>query len=177
MPDDEVQTTEAAADASPSPMAHLVPIGGSIVALVVGLAIGLWLVGPVAAERLASPGDQAAEHGSADHGGGHGAKGSGPSGKYRIENLVLNPAETKGTRFLMATVVVSLTGEGAEESLAERDAEIRDHLMSLLGSKTVDELTDVSRRGELKREIRVALSDLVPAEEIKAVYLPTFVIQ
>lgn len=173
MADEEVQQDEGESDAESPRKRSLLPLLGTGAALVVGLVIGLWLVGPAAAERLAGPSepDAAVAEGAAEH------RESSPVTSFTVENLILNPAETQGTRFLMATIVVSVEGDRGAEALGERDAEIRDHLMLLLGAKTVDELTDVGHRDELKEEIRAALAALVPSQTIVAVYLPTFVIQ
>lgn len=138
------------------------------VAVLLGAVAGVALVGPAAAERFSQP--EKAEHAKDD---GHGAA---PASSYTLESLVLNPADTKGTRFLMVSVVAKMSDSHGVDALAKRDAEIRDRLMSLLGSKTVDELTDVTRRDALKEEIRSALSALTEYE-VTAVYLPTFVIQ
>jgi flagellar FliL protein len=135
--------------------------------VLVGVAGGVVLVGPMAAERLA-----AAPTGGGD-GGGH---GGGGAETFAVENLVLNPAETGGTRFLMASIVAQVDGEAALSALESREAEVRDHLMGLLGAKTVDELTDVGNRDALKAEIRGALHGL-GFDGIEAVFLPTFVIQ
>lgn len=142
---------------------------GLIIAIVLGALLGgvggSLLLGPLAAEKLvAASGDGPAENREV------------PVESFSIENLVLNPAGTGGTRFLMTTIVARVEGEGALTILEEREAEVRDRLMELLGSKTVDELTDISHRDELKREILDALDGL-GLEGIHAVFLPTFVIQ
>ncbi len=172
MADEEVQQAEGESDEASGRTRGILPILGTVAALAVGLAIGLWLVGPVAAERLQAP-----AHTGAVAEGDEGGEDGSPVTTFTVENLVLNPAETQGTRFLMATIVAAVKGEGSAAALEERDVEIRDHLMLLLGGKTVDELTDVGHRDALKSEIQAALSELLPSQRIVTVYLPTFVIQ
>ncbi len=150
--------------------------GGGKLGLILVIAVGALLggiggvafVGPMAAERVAASPAEA----TGDHGGGHGGGGS----TFALENLVLNPAQTGGTRFLMASIVAQVDVDATLSELESREAEVRDRLMSLLGSKTVEELTDVRRRDSLKAEIRAALMEL-GFEGIDAVFLPTFVIQ
>ncbi len=158
--------------------AEAAPRGGGLVAsaivvgtLVVGGILGLIVVGPAAAERLSG-----ASAASADSASEHEAVAEVVE-SYTLESLVLNPADSKGTRFLMVSVVVTVTGAHGADVLGQRDAEIRDLLMSLLGAKTVDELTDVRMRAGIKDEIRTAIASLVPTREVRDVYLPTFVIQ
>jgi flagellar basal body-associated protein FliL len=61
--------------------------------------------------------------------------------------------------------------------LKGRDAEVRDALLSHFGRKTVEELTDMSRRPEMKKEVLALMKPLFPAGTIRAVYFPQFVIQ
>lgn len=153
------------------------------VAALVGGTTGMIVVGPLAAERFGA--EPAAAEAEAEADDGHGkSKGKdghggdyGSSPHYRVENLVLNPAETQGTRFLMATIVAELHDEKEVEALGSREAEVRDRLLSLLGSKTVGDLTDVTYRDTLKEEIRSALDELVGENGVERVFLPTFVIQ
>jgi flagellar FliL protein len=173
MADEELRATEAEGEGEGETprKRRLLPLVGGLLMLMAGLAVGLWVVGPAAAERLAEPpqseAEQAGEHESE----------SATVATYTVDNLVLNPAETQGTRFLMASLVVAVDGEETAAALLARDAEIRDHLILLLGSRTVEELTDVGHRDALKEEIRAALAELAPSHEIVAVYLPTFVVQ
>ena len=106
------------------------------------------------------------------------AEPSGPlPPAYTIDNLVLNPAGTEGTRFLMLTLSLSPRDEAATEVLKERDPELRDAVLRLLETKTIPELSDVTRRDSLKAQIQATLSKELPKGTLRKVYLPQFVIQ
>lgn len=112
------------------------------------------------------------------HGGGQGRRSAGRGETlHMLENLVVNPAETQGTRFLVATLALEMDSPASAARLAERDAEARDALIGVLGSKTVTELSDVRRRDDLKAELVQALGALIPNGRVRSVYLPQFVIQ
>jgi flagellar FliL protein len=96
---------------------------------------------------------------------------------YQIDNLVLNPAGTEGTRFLMATVAVQVPDEAAMALMKERDPELRDAVLRLLETKTIPELSDVTRRDSLKAQIQATLAKELPKGTLRKVYLPQFVIQ
>lgn len=140
-----------------------------IVALVLGLGgglpAGLFGVGPVVSQRLNAPAKEAVP--------------SEPAAKptFTIDNLVLNPAGTEGTRFLMVTVVAELDNKTAADELKQEMVAARDDLSQLLASKTVEELSQVKDRGALKEELRKHLQGLVDDGQVLRVYLPTFVIQ
>lgn len=156
-----------------------------VVGALIGGGAGAFFAGPMLADLVLGPVDVAAAevsaagaedgHGSeeGDHGDGHGAGAA----SYLIENLVLNPAQSNGTRFLMATISFDLNEESAVEEMASRDAQVRDALLTVLGHKTVEELTDISARDSLKSELKGAVSGILPEGVVRGIYLPQFVIQ
>lgn len=124
-----------------------------------------------AAQQEASHGD-----GGGSEGGGHG-QGSSSAGHHEIGNLVVNPAEAGGGRFLMVTLSLEVEPQSVTETLTERDAEIRDLLNRILGSKTVSELSDIDRRDEIKAEIRKSINQMLEHGKVKKVYTPQYVLQ
>jgi flagellar FliL protein len=173
MSDEEVQNSGSAESATPG-RGRMGAIVGLVIALAAGGGTGMTVLGPRVAGGVSS-GDSG-EHGEASGGGGgHGAEAAG--GSFTVESLVLNPAGSKGTRFLMATVVADVVDAATAETLRGREAAVRDRLMELLGSRTVDQLTDMGGRGALKESIREALDSIAGPHTVTRVYLPTFVIQ
>jgi flagellar protein FliL len=101
-----------------------------------------------------------------------------PRPVYLVEDLVLNPAGSQGTRFLMASVALEVRDEAAVAQLKERDPQIRDRLLTVLGSKTVNELVAPdSARAALRVELRDSTARLFPRGTVHRVYLPRFVVQ
>ena len=95
---------------------------------------------------------------------------------HSIENLVLNPAGSGGTRFLMVTATFELKDGSVEQQMKDHEAEVRDHILALLGKKTVEELTDISaaradQEGSARRR-----GPAVPEGRVQSL-LPQFVIQ
>lgn len=119
---------------------------------------------------------QQASGGSGGEGGGHGQGGS-TTGKHEIGNLVVNPAESGGSRFLMVTLSLEVEPQSTAETLSQRDAEVRDLLNRVLASKTVSELSDIDRRGEIKAEIRKSINEMLEHGKVKKVYTPQYVLQ
>ena len=118
-----------------------------------------------------------AEGDAAKAGGEHGGEKSAPP-LYTISDLVLNPAGSGGTRFLMLSVAFDMKDSSGVEALKSRDAEIKDAVLALVGSKTVDQLAEVSAREPLKVEIRDLVAKITKKPKaIKRVSFPQFVIQ
>jgi flagellar protein FliL len=138
----------------------------AVVGILAGAGAGLFALGPMLAKR----------------GGGHApavkaAEQANSFVVHAVENLVLNPAGSGGTRFLMVNATFELKDGGTEQLMKDHEAEVRDHILGLLGKKTVDELTDMTRREGLKKEVIDAVAPLFPKGAVKKVFFPQFVIQ
>jgi flagellar basal body-associated protein FliL len=62
-------------------------------------------------------------------------------------------------------------------SMEVRDAELRDIILTSLGNKTVDALTDVSGRERIKSEIQAAIDERFGKKAVSRIYFPQFVVQ
>ena len=97
---------------------------------------------------------------------------------YLIDNLVLNPANSGGGRFLLASVNLRLTDAATKESLVQRDAEARDAILRVLGTKQVEELVNIGNRERFKKDIRALINGMFPGKNVVlGVYFSQFVIQ
>ena len=61
--------------------------------------------------------------------------------------------------------------------LEVRDAQVKDLLIQVLASRTVEELASVHKREEIRGEIETRLEAILPAEGLDAVYFVNFVLQ
>jgi flagellar FliL protein len=96
---------------------------------------------------------------------------------HAIENLVLNPAGSNGSRFLMVTATFELKDASTEEKMKDHEAEARDRILGVLGRKTVDELSDINKRDAIKTELLDSVAPLFPKGSVLKVFFPQFVIQ
>jgi flagellar FliL protein len=136
-----------------------------VIGIVAGVSVGLFAAGPLLAKRgSAAPAKHETEAPSA-------------SVVHAIENLVLNPAGSGGTRFLMVTATFELKDGGSEQLMKDHEAEVRDHILALLGKKSVDDLTDITQREGIKTEVLAAVAPLFPKGAVRKVFFPQFVIQ
>jgi len=160
------QASETAPDAASAPAKGRGVMLLAVAGLVAGSAAGLFGLGPVLAKKRAltpPPAKTEAEPAS--------------SVTHEIANLVLNPAGSGGTRFLMVTAAFELKDGKTEQMMKDREAEVRDHILALLGKKTVENLTDVNARDIVKKEVLDTISPLFPKGAVIRVFFPQFVIQ
>ena len=177
---EEPQPTAGAAEAAPRKPGMMLVIASLVGGLVIGGAGGAFALGPVLAKKFAAPQTKEAAA-SEDKGDEHGAeKGEAKAGNtvHMMENLVLNPAGSNGTRFLMAAIAAEVKDEKVNQEMTARDSELRDAVLRILGAHTVDELAEMSIRETLKKMVTDSLnSRLASKTAVKRVYFPQFVIQ
>lgn len=190
-PAGQAQGDGAPAKAGPK---GVVLIGALVGSLLIGGAAGVFAVGPMIAKKSgydpalasragAAGGDSAGgEHAGATDGDAAGSKagseGGAPANLHLIDNLVLNPAGSGGARFLMLAAAIELADAPLVEEVKARDAEVRDIVLRVMGSKTVDELAEATNRETLKRELADSLGTLFKKKQaVRRVFFPQFVIQ
>lgn len=143
----------------------LVTLGG-------GGFVGAKTLGPKLGPTLAARAEAAPKK----SGGGHGGEGEA-STIHLVDNLVVNPASSSGSRFLLTSVALETGSPDDVATLKERDLEIRDAFNRVLGGKSVDELSDISRRAQLVVELTRAVSGIVGPGIVHRILIPQFVIQ
>jgi flagellar protein FliL len=153
-----------------------------VIALTIGLTIGA-LAGSLVVGPLVAEGDTT-ECTCEEEAGGHAEEGAvdshgNPIAKptYNVENLVLNPAGSGGTRYLVLSVAFNVRDSTTVTKMKDRDSELRDILLKVLGAKTVPELSDMNVRPALKAEVRAQAGRLFGEKTITDVFFPQFVIQ
>lgn len=158
--------------------------------LLIGIIAGAILIGgaggsQIIAPKLRGPAGPLSEEvspGAADA-GSHGKskkKGKGAHGEggpvFRIESIIVNPAETEGTRFLMATIAFEFSDPKAEERMRASEVRVRDIVVTVLETQTLEALTQPGARDRVKRQLADAVKEIARDDHL-AVYLPQFVIQ
>jgi flagellar FliL protein len=183
------QPAEGAAPAKPK---LPILIGMVAVGLAVGGGTGAALLGPIMAKKLgkAPPAAEAAKGGEGDKAAGEhapakeekpaegGKEGAGAEAPVlMLDNLVLNPANSGGSRFLLLTVALEVSSATTMDEFKKRDAELRDIILTSLGTKTVEQLTDITQREKFKTEISAAVETRFGKKTVKRLYFPQFVVQ
>ena len=160
------QAPDAAAEAAPAAPGKRNVIILAVAGLAAGAAAGLFGVGPILAKKRAAapPPPKVETHTVATL-------------THSIENIVLNPAGTGASRFLMVTATFELKDGTVQELMKNREPEVRDRLLELLGKKTVEELTEPAQRDVIKKQVLDAVTPLFPKDAVKKVFFPQFVIQ
>jgi len=188
-------------EASPQPQAGATPPAAGaraslplVIAIAAGLAMGgasgAFVVGPALAKGIAPAGGAAAVHAAERAGGAGGQAASGgddaehgdragqPPPMYALDDLVLNPAASNGSRLLLFAVAVELADSAAATRLKERDAQARDAVLDVLSAKTTEQLADPAGRDAMKQELLERIGVVLDRKEgVRRLYFPQFVLQ
>lgn len=110
-------------------------------------------------------------------GEGEGGEAGAEPNIYIVKDLILNPAGTNGTRFLLTTVGFEVSNAEAKKELEAKDVQVRDALNTVLTAKTLSALSMPERRDSLRDEIAEKVGKLLHSGELTSVYFSKFIIQ
>ncbi|HEX28597.1 TPA: flagellar basal body-associated FliL family protein [Candidatus Poribacteria bacterium] len=96
---------------------------------------------------------------------------------YEFGDVIANPAQTEGTRFLKVTIYLELRKGEYQKIVDKYKPKLQDVTLQILSSKTVEELEDVSKRGDLRKEITDAMNSVLGRKVVLKVFFTEFVIQ
>lgn len=102
---------------------------------------------------------------------------SHPEFLFVVKDLIVNPAGTGGLRYLLTSVGIEVTNEKAFAEIQSKEVVVNDILINLLSSKTLEELSDVAKRKELRREIAKKVDEILTLGKVQNVYFSKFIIQ
>lgn len=172
--------------AAPAGKKKLMLFGGiGLGAIVIGVALALLVVKPMLAPSAETPSSAEVKPPKDSHKPSHddhGAKDShgnaqGGSRIYTIDDIVINPAGTGGSRFLSASIGFELESEAVVMEFRAREPMIRDALITILSSKTVAQLTDARQKEITRYQIKKRVAELMKTEQLAGVYYTDFVLQ
>jgi flagellar FliL protein len=154
-------------ESAPATSGGMVPMLAAIVSLLVGAAVGVFVVAP----RLAggAPAEAEAEAGEA-------GEGAPKSVLYSLQNVIVNPAGSQGQRFIVATVAFEVADEKIRQQLHESETQLRDAVTGVLEKRTVEELLRPGARDGLRGEFEKAAQPFLRGAKVK-VFIPQFLVQ
>ncbi len=112
---------------------------------------------------------------SEETGGRHGMKST-----LSLEPFLVNLADTENPRFLKVTFRLGLSEAKLGEELAADPvalAAARDTIISLLSTKTADQILTSEGKDHLRDEVRTKVNAVLPKGKVGEVYIVDFVVQ
>ena len=121
-------------------------------------------------------------------GGGHGAAATKEGGVkegaaglaaniFPLEPFIVNIYDGQELRYLKVKVEMEMASPAVKAELDGRLAPIRDAILVLLSSKTMQDIQDIQGKNQLKEDIMAAVNKHIPPGLIAKIYFTDFVVQ
>ena len=159
---------------------------GAAVAVAVILAVVFMVMGKGDKKAAKKEGADATTEAKAE-GGAHGAPAKGEGGApgtavgaaniFPLEPFIVNIYDGQELRYLKVKVELEMTGAGVKVELDGRLAPIRDAVLVLLSTKTLQDIQDIQGKNQLKDEILASINKIIPPGKIAKIYFTDFVVQ
>jgi flagellar FliL protein len=94
-----------------------------------------------------------------------------------IEDIVINPSGTAGKRYLCTTVALEAVDARVADEVKSREPQIRDFLIEILSRRTVEDLSSLETREDIREEIKETVNGLLVTGDVVGVYFSNFVLQ
>ncbi len=95
----------------------------------------------------------------------------------KLEGLVVNPAGSRGNRYLAISIVFEMEAPKVKKEMEAKKVIIKDAVLRLLSERTVEELSDPERRDNLKKSLREEANGILSKGEVDRLYFTEFVLQ
>jgi flagellar FliL protein len=96
---------------------------------------------------------------------------------YPLDTFTVNLKSDSGRRYLKATMSLELEGEELSLELDAKTAVLRDRIIRILSSKTLEEITSKKGKSKVSTQIMDTLNSMISDGQIKGIYFTEFVIQ
>ncbi|WP_298266781.1 flagellar basal body-associated protein FliL [Geobacter sp.] len=119
--------------------------------------------------------EQKAEAGK--EGGKEGEKGGAASNVFAMEPFIVNIYDGQEIRYLRTKIEFETAGPAAKADIEARQAPLRDAILVLLTTKTLQDVQDLQGKNQLRDEIMTAVNKILPPGKVTKVYFTDFVVQ
>ena len=96
---------------------------------------------------------------------------------YPLDRFIVNLLSNNSSRYLKCKIDLELDAPELQEEVDKKLPAIRDLIIRILSSKTVEEIQTSKGKEKLKEEIKRKVNEMLTTGEIRNVYFTEFVIQ
>jgi len=184
MAEEESTEQEAAQpEKKSSNMLMIIIIVVLVLIIVIGAVVGILLMGGDDEEVAAAPQvkEQPAKKtsrsssSSSDYGSSRQLSEIGVL--YPLDTFTVNLKSDAGRRYLKVTMSLELEGEELSLELDAKSAVLRDRIIRILTSKTLEEISSKKGKAKVETQIMDTLNSMISDGQIKGIYFTEFVIQ
>jgi flagellar FliL protein len=96
---------------------------------------------------------------------------------YPLDQFIVNLINNNANRYLKCKISLELDSPELQQEIDKKLPAIRDRIINILSSKTVEEIQTAKGKEKLKEEIKRKINEILTTGEIRHVYFTEFVIQ
>lgn len=94
-----------------------------------------------------------------------------------LDPFIVNIYDGAELRYLKIKIEFGTSGPNAKAQVEAQQAPIRDAILILLTTKTLQDIRDLQGKNQLRQDILTAVNKIVPAGAVTQVYFTDFVVQ
>jgi len=181
----EEETEEAPKEKKSSNMLMIIIIVVLVLIIVIGGVVGFLLMGsdddevevaqtPQVKEKKVS---RSSSSRSSDNSMGRSRQLSEIGILYPLDTFTVNLKSDAGRRYLKVTLSLELEGEELSLELDAKSAVLRDRIIRILTSKTLEEISSKKGKSKVETQIMDTLNAMISDGTINGIYFTEFVIQ
>jgi flagellar FliL protein len=96
---------------------------------------------------------------------------------YSLGSFIVNLMEPLGKRYLKIKIELELEAEQTRPEIEKRMPQLRDAVLTMLSSKTYNDISDLSGKFQLRAEMQSVLNGYMTSGKILNVYFTEFIVQ
>mgnify|MGYP002640173371 CR=1 FL=1 len=96
---------------------------------------------------------------------------------YPLDTFTVNLKSDAGRRYLKVTMSLELEGEELSLELDAKTAVLRDRIIRILSSKTLEEISSKKGKSKVSSQVMDTLNSMIADGQIQGIYFTEFVIQ
>ena len=94
-----------------------------------------------------------------------------------LDTLIVNLSGSNGRRYLRVKINLDAKDGDVKKLIEAKSIQIKDRLISILSSKTLEDIEGLEARENLRKEVKDAVDVVLKAEGVLQVYFTEFVVQ
>lgn len=96
---------------------------------------------------------------------------------YELENIIINPANSNGERYLIMSITVELNDGSVLDVLDTKKAEVQDRINTVMSNHTAQELGALESRDTIKKELGIAINEVINKKSVRNLFFTKYVLQ
>jgi flagellar basal body-associated protein FliL len=96
---------------------------------------------------------------------------------YDLEEIVVNPAQSNGQRFLVVGITLELYHHDTVPNIERQKVRVRERIHKTVGSRSVNQLVMFDEREIMREDLISEINDILGARSVRNLYFTRYIIQ